>query len=134
MSRSPISVVTPDRTFVFKPIAGPNPMISQYVDVTSGAAVLFDRLGIELRPAAVSNDGTRITHRLNLPVPAVVSDGNAQGYVSTPKAEGENKAIIQLAVSKFSSSEQTEEFADCVQAYVASSEFRSILLDQLTPQ
>lgn len=134
MSRSNISVVTPDRTFVFKPIAGPNPMISQYVDTSNGAAVLFDRLGIELRPAAVGNDGTRVTHRINLPIPAVVSDGNAQGYVSTPKAEGENKAVIQLAISKFSSAEQTELFADCIQAYVASSEFRSILLNQLTPQ
>lgn len=134
MSRSNISVVTPDRTFVFKPIAGPNPMISQYVDTSNGAAVLFDRLGIELRPASANNDGTRITHRLNLPIPAVVADGNAQGYVATPKALGENKAVLALSISKFSSSEQTEEFADALIAYVALPEFKQILLDQLTPQ
>lgn len=134
MSRSPIEVVTPDRTFVFKPIAGPNPMISQYVDTANGAAVLFDRLGIELRPSAASNDGTRITHRLNLPIPATVADGNAQGYVATPKALGENKAVIALSISKYSSTDATEEFADAIQAYVASAGFKQILLDQLTPQ
>lgn len=134
MSRSPISVETPDRTFVFRPIAGPNPMISQYVDTASGSAVLFDRLGIELRPAAAGNDGTRVTHRLNFPVPAVVSDGNAQGYVATPKAVGENRAILALSISKFSSSELTEQFADALIAYVALPEFKQILLDQLTPQ
>lgn len=134
MSRSPISVVTPDRTFVFKPIAGPNPMISQYVDVSNGAAVLFDRLGIELRPSAAGNDGTRITHRINLPIAAAVAPGNAEGYVSTPKAVGENKLVLNLAVAKISTAEDTELFADVVQAYVASAAFRSILLDQLTPQ
>lgn len=134
MSRSSISVVTSDRTFVFKPIAGPNPMISQYVDTANGAAVLFDRLGIELRPASAGNDGTRITHRLNLPVPADVAAGNAQGYVATPKPLGENKAVLALSISKFSSPEQTEEFADALIAYVALPEFKQILLDQLTPQ
>lgn len=134
MSRSPISVVTPDRTFVFRPIAGPNPMISQYVDTSNGAAVLFDRLGVELRPASAGNDGTRVTHRLNLPIPAVIADGNAQGYVATPKAAGENRAVLALSISKFSSSEQTEEFADALVAYVSLPEFKQILLDQLTPQ
>lgn len=134
MSRSPIEVVTPDRTFVFKPVAGPNPMISQYLDTTNGAAVLFDRLGIELRPANASNDGTRVTHRLNFPIPAVISDGNAQGYVATPKGLGDNRAVIALTISKFSSASQTEEFADVIQAYVASAAFKQILIDQLTPQ
>lgn len=134
MSRSSIVVNTTDRVFTFRPVAGPNPMISQYMDPSKGSAVLFDRLGIELRPAAPSNDGTRVTHRLNFPVPAVVADGNAAGYVSAPKAVGENRAILALSISKFSTQVETLEFAEAVIAYVALPEFKQILLDQLTPQ
>lgn len=134
MSRSNISVVTDNKTFVFKPIAGPNPMISQYVDTTPGAAVLFDRLGIEIRPSAAGNDGTRIVHRINVPLAAEIGESNAQGYVSTPKSLGENKLVLNLSISKYSSAEDTAEFADLVQAYVALPEFRSMLIEQLTPQ
>lgn len=134
MSRSNIVVTTPERVFTFRPIVGPNPMISQYVDIHNGAAVLFDRLGIELRPSAAGNDGTRVVHRLNLAVPAIVASGNAQGYVSAPKLAGENKAVLNIAISKLSTLSQVTEFCDAVQAYVASDVFRQSILDQLIPQ
>lgn len=135
MSRSNITVVAGDRTFVFKPIVGPNPMISQYVDTQKGSAVLFDRLGIELRPASAQNSGTRLVHRLNFPVPAGISDcGDSQGYTATPRSAGENKAILTLDVSKISTAAQTEEFADAIIAYVALPAFKQMLIDQLIPQ
>lgn len=135
MSRSAITIVTTGRTLVLKPVAGPNPMISQYIDTSNGAAVLFDRLGIELRPASANNDGMRQTHRLNLPVPSVVSDaGNTQGYMAAPRAAGENKCIITVNVSKFSNQSQTDEFVEAMVAYVSSSEFSDMIRTQLTPQ
>lgn len=134
MSRSNITVVVGAKTYVFKPIVSANPTIAPYIDNAPGAAVLFNRLGMELRPAAVNNDGTRVVHRLNFPIAEIVGAQNSQGYVASPKSAGENKLVVNVSLSNRSDLASTTAFVDLVQAYVATAAFRDSLLSQLIPQ
>lgn len=131
MSKNKIDLTFGGSTHSFLCVANQNPLVRVFIDTSPGAMILANRISEQFRAAEPSNDGTRITARLSLPVPALINGSDSGGYVPTEKSVGQNRAIITCDISKFSSPEQVEEFVDALQAYVASAEYRAMLVSQL---
>lgn len=115
----------------FEPIVTRDPLMRSFVEDSSSPMVHRQRLGFEFRPSAPQNEGNKVTIRFNVPVPAVTTEAGTNGYVSVPKALGENKVVINYVVNKYANPAQAETVYEELLSLLALPEVKAILVDQL---
>lgn len=131
MSKQKIELTFGGQLHEFNCAANENPMVRLFIDTSPGPLALANRVTEQYRAGSVRNDGTRFTTRLTLPVPAIISGGTVAGYVPDAKAAGQNRAIVTVDISKYADLDQVTAFVDALQDYVASAEYRAMLISQL---
>lgn len=115
----------------FEAIATRDPLMRSFVEASASPMVHRQRLGFEFRPSAQQNEGNKVTIRLNVPVPATTTAAGTNGYVSVPKALGENKVVLNYVVNKFTTPAQAAEVHKELLALLALPAVKAILVDQL---
>lgn len=115
----------------FEPIVTRDPLMRSFVESSALPMVHRQRLGFEFRPSAQQNEGNKVTIRFNVPVPATTTAAGTSGYVSVPKALGENKVVLNYVVNKFSDPTQVEAVYEEMLSLLALPAVKSILVDQL---
>lgn len=131
MSKQKIELTFGGQLHAFNCAANQNPLVRLFIDTSPGPIALANRITEQYRAGSNLNEGTRFTTRISLPVPAIVSGSAADGYVPDAKASGQNRAIVTVDISKYANLSQVEDFVDALQAYVASTEYRAMLVSQL---
>lgn len=131
MSKQKIELTFDGKLHTFNCVANQNPLVRVFLDTSPGPMVLANRITEQFRLSDNSNAGTRLISRISLPVAAALSANSPTGYVLPQKAAGENRAIIQVDISKFSDRDQVDSFAEAIQAYVASDEFITMISTQM---
>lgn len=131
MSKQKIELTFGGQLHEFNCAANANPLVRLFIDTSPGPIALSNRITEQYRAGDNQNDGTRFTTRISLPVPAVISGGTAGGFVPDAKASGQNRGIITVDISKHATSSQVADFVDALQEYVASTEYRAMLISQL---
>lgn len=115
----------------FEPIVTRDPLMRSFVEDSSSPMVHRQRLGFEFRPSAQQNEGNKVTIRFNVPVPAVTTEAGTNGYISVPKALGENKVVLNYVVNKYTTPTQAGEVYEELVSLLALPSVKAILVDQM---
>lgn len=116
---------------VFEPIVTRDPLMRSFVEDSVLPMVHRQRLGFEFRPSAQQNEGNKVTIRFNVPVPATTTEAGTNGYVSVPKALGDNKVVLNYVVNKYASPAQAGQVYEELVSLLALPAVKAILVDQL---